>query len=45
MRWGLGAAHGRPETVRQHAERTRTFDQGAVEVVGQAEGLMLGIKK
>ncbi len=30
----LGAAHGRPETVRKHAEGTRTFDQGAVEATG-----------
>jgi hypothetical protein len=27
----------RPETVRKHAEGTRTFDQGAVEAAGQAE--------
>ena len=30
----LGAAHGRPEAVRKHAEGTRTFDQGAVEASG-----------
>ncbi len=35
----MGATHGRPEAVRKHAEGTRPFDQGAVEVDGEAEGL------
>jgi len=30
----LGAAHGRPEAVRNHVAGTRTFDQGAIEVAG-----------
>ena len=36
----VGAAHGRPEAVHKYAAGTRTFDRGAVEVVGQAEGTM-----
>jgi len=32
---------GSPEAVRKHAEGTHTFDQGAVEVTGQAERVKL----
>ena len=36
----MGAAHVRPEAVREHVERTRTFDKGVAEAAGQAEGVM-----
>ncbi|NQW20444.1 MAG: hypothetical protein HQ477_06940 [Chloroflexi bacterium] len=41
----MGATHDRPEAERKHAAGTRTFDQAAVEAVGQAEALLSDVSR